>query len=109
MFMTMEAKSRISAVHAVQLNPGLAMVDTGCRRAVGGTRWHQELQRELDKYGLPYKWIIQKECFQFGPGNPYLWPCLKSKQMFRVSSDHMSWRNGRRRQTSQTGRSRCKA
>ena len=61
-----------SMIHTVQLKPGLAMIDAGCRRAVGGVAWHKEFQKELDKRHLPRRRIGQKEYFQFGPGNPYL-------------------------------------
>ena len=48
-FMTMKVDEEVKSVHAVHLRPGLAMVDTGCRRAVGGHQWHKALQQQLGR------------------------------------------------------------
>lgn len=71
-FVTTEIKKDTHSIHTVQLQPGLAVVDTGCRRAVGGTTWHRHLQEELDRLGLSYTRVEQREYFHFGPGPPYL-------------------------------------
>ena len=42
-------------VHLVSLKPGLAMIDTGCRAAVGGKKYHQDLQRCLKALGKTFK------------------------------------------------------
>jgi hypothetical protein len=57
-------------VHLVSLKPGLAMIDTGCRAAVGGKKYHQDLQRCLKALGKTFRSEKQGECFHFGPGDP---------------------------------------
>jgi cyanophycinase-like exopeptidase len=37
-----EAEEDVKDVHVVHLTPGLVMMDTGCRAAVGGTSWHRD-------------------------------------------------------------------
>ena len=39
----------VNEVHVVKVGAGMVMADTGCRKAVGGTAWHHELQDEMDK------------------------------------------------------------
>ena len=56
--------------YAVDLDLGMAMLDTGCRTTVGGPKWHTAFQRELGKWGSHYFCEPQKEFFQFGPGEP---------------------------------------
>ena len=53
---------------------GMVMLDTGCKRAVGGSAWHASLQDELDKRMLKYDCIYRREYFKFGPGDPILSP-----------------------------------
>ena len=36
-----DVEDDVNDVHVVQLAPGLVMMDTGCRAAVGGKSWHQ--------------------------------------------------------------------
>jgi hypothetical protein len=67
-FMTSDEK--VNAVFEVKLQRGMVMADTGCRRAVGGSEWHQELQEELDNLGISYRPKNATELFQFGPGEP---------------------------------------
>jgi hypothetical protein len=38
-------------VHLVTLKAGLVMIDTGCRAAVGGKKYHQDLQKCLEALG----------------------------------------------------------
>ena len=45
----------------VRIPYGTVMVDTGCRRAVGGAAWHAQLQDELDKKQMPYTCKVQRE------------------------------------------------
>ena len=59
-------------VYAVDLEPGMAVLDTGCRTAVGGPKWHRELQKKSDERGCPYHCEAEKELFQFGPGDPIM-------------------------------------
>ena len=61
---------KVNAVYEVRLQRGMVMADTGCRRAVGGSEWHQELQEELDNLGISYRSKNITELFQFGPGEP---------------------------------------
>ena len=56
----------------VNVPEGTAMIDTGCRAAVGGSRWHAELQSALHARGKKFRKEIQEEYFQFGPGDPIL-------------------------------------
>ena len=35
-------------VFFMKLDPGLIMLDAGCRRACGGRLWHEAPRRELD-------------------------------------------------------------
>ena len=57
-------------VHLVTLKAGLVMIDTGCRAAVGGNKYHQDLQKCLEALGEIYFCEKQEEYFQFGPGDP---------------------------------------
>ncbi len=41
-------------VHLVTLKAGLVMIDTGCRAAVGGKKYHQDLQKRLEVLGNMY-------------------------------------------------------
>ena len=68
----MVGDDQVNASFEVRLPRGLVMADTGCRRAVGGTDWHRELQEELDAKGVSYSFTGVRELFQFGPGEPIL-------------------------------------
>ena len=46
-----EAEEDMNNVHVVELTPGLVMIDTGCRAAVGGQAWHRGLQKRLKGLG----------------------------------------------------------
>ena len=39
-------------VHLVVMRPGEAMIDTGCRTAVAGDQWHEDMRQELRNRGL---------------------------------------------------------
>ncbi len=54
--------------YQVHLQPGTAMADTGCRRAVGGETWHREFQAALDDRGESCRSVACNEVFLFGPG-----------------------------------------
>lgn len=56
--------------YEVRLQPGLVIVDTGCRRAVRGTQCHAQLQKELDEKGMQYEFEFSSELYQFGPDRP---------------------------------------
>ena len=56
--------------HVVELTPGLVMIDTGCRAAVGGRSWHRGLQKYLKAIDKKFHCEEQLEYFQFGPGEP---------------------------------------
>ena len=56
----------------VKVPKGMAMIDTGCRAAVGGARWHAELQTVMKTLGKSFVHEPQEEYFQFGPGEPIL-------------------------------------
>ena len=60
----------VNDIHVVKLGVGMVMADTGCKKAVGGTQWHRELQYAMDKIGKSYKSFEMSELFQFGPGQP---------------------------------------
>ena len=65
-----DVEDDVNDVHVVQLAPGLVMMDTGCRAAVGGTSWHKNLQKCLKGLGRTFYQKEQLEYFQFGPGEP---------------------------------------
>ena len=65
-----DVEDDVNDVHVVQLVPGLVMMDTGCRAAVGGKSWHQNLQKCLKRLGRKFHYEEQLEFFQFGPGEP---------------------------------------
>ena len=44
------------------------ILDSGCRTAVAGARWHQKMRQALEKKHLPY----EEETFRFGAGAPVL-------------------------------------
>ena len=60
----------VNEAYVVRLRAGLMMADTGCKKAVGGTDWHKELQDEMDSAGKSYCLYPIQEQFQFGPGEP---------------------------------------
>ena len=57
-------------VHLVTLKAGLVMIDTGCRAAVGGKKYHQDLQKRLEDLGKMFSCEKQEEYFQSGSGDP---------------------------------------
>ena len=75
-----DVEEDVNDVHAVQLAPGLVMMDTGCRAAVGGKSWHQNLQKCLKKLGRKFHYEEQLEFFQFGPGEPI----TSTRRVFRA-------------------------
>ena len=62
--------SFMNETYMVKLKPGLIMADTGCKKAVAGSEWHQELQAKMDKEGKGYSSYLIHEYFKFGPGHP---------------------------------------
>jgi len=56
------------AVHLVDMPPGYAMLDTGCRAPVAGEVWHEALQDELRKLNLEFTFDTDPEHFRFGDG-----------------------------------------
>ncbi len=54
----------------VQVPEGTAMIDTGCRAAVGNTRWHAELQSTMQPLERRFRCKAQEEYFRIGPGDP---------------------------------------
>ena len=48
----------LAEVCSVKLAPGLVMLDTGCRKACGGRRWHKAIRRELDHLDISYKHLV---------------------------------------------------
>lgn len=63
-----------AAEAAVFLDGGATSVilDTGCRTAVAGSKWHQRMQDELRALGLPWEEVSQEEVFRFGAGAPVM-------------------------------------
>ena len=60
----------VNDVHVVILEPGTIMVDTGCKKSLGGKPWHKGLQQAMDNIGMTYRSFAMEEMFQFGPGEP---------------------------------------
>ena len=48
------------------------ILDSGCRTAVAGARWHKKMQQSLDEMQLPYEVLEHEETFRFGAGAPVL-------------------------------------
>ena len=71
------------------LTPGHVILDTGCRTAVAGRMWHNQLQKLLDEKNMVYHKTFHEEIFRFGAGAPvlsteaYIYPI----QIY----DHKSW------------------
>eukprot|EP00972_Heterocapsa_arctica_P066757 9850881-Heterocapsa_arctica.AAC.1 len=42
------------------------IIDTGCRRSVAGTKWHERMQKHLDKNGMKTVRKDIDEKFRFG-------------------------------------------
>ena len=63
---------KTTELFVVKVPRGMAMIDTGCRAAVGGARWHAELQKVMKTLGKSFTHEPQEEYFQFGPGDPIL-------------------------------------
>ena len=53
------------------VKPGWGVLDTGCGGAVGGPRWHQEMQIECRKRNKQFVMIEKKGKYQFGTGLTY--------------------------------------
>ena len=51
-------------------NPGLAIVDSGCRTAVAGHQWHDKFQEMLRTRGFCWHEEVEDETFKFGAGSP---------------------------------------
>ena len=47
-------------------------MDTGCRTAVAGQRWHERYQSHLRALGLQWLSVEHEEVFRFGAGRPVL-------------------------------------
>eukprot|EP00975_Prorocentrum_lima_P020197 4253408-Prorocentrum_lima.AAC.1 len=47
-------------------------MDTGCRRAVAGPRWHQDMQQSCERNGLEPQRRNVTESFIFGDGDTVL-------------------------------------
>ena len=52
----------VNDVHVVVLETGTIMVDTGCKKSVGGREWHRGLQQAMDKIGMTYRSFETEEC-----------------------------------------------
>ena len=61
----------VNDAHVVTMKAWNVMADTGCRKAVGGSLWHQDLQREMDKLNKPYTAVEMYELFQFWSWTTY--------------------------------------
>ena len=64
-----ETEEQPTELFVVQVPEGIAMIDTGCRAAVGGTSWHKALQSTMLALGRRFRSETQED-FQFGPGEP---------------------------------------
>ena len=77
------------AYQANVLAPGHVILDTGCRTAVAGRKWHEALQSLMLKKGLPFHKTNHEEVYRFGAGAPVL-----STEAFLYAVqiyDHKSW------------------
>ena len=48
------------------------ILDTGCRTAVAGSRWHHGMQEICKQLNLPFYEVSHEEVFRFGAGQPAL-------------------------------------
>ena len=64
----------ISTFHADDAHmsnlPSLAIADSGCRNAVGGRTWHENLQEFLMEKNIPFEEVSEHEVYRFGAGEP---------------------------------------
>ena len=77
------------AYQANVLSPGHVILDTGCRTAVAGRKWHMTLQSLMRQKGLPFYKTNHEEVYRFGAGAPVL-----STEAFLYAVqiyDHKSW------------------
>ena len=77
------------AYHSNILAPGHVILDTGCRTAVAGRNWHNNLQELMRQKGMPFYKAYHEEVFRFGAGAPVL-----STEAFIYAIqiyDHRSW------------------
>ena len=77
------------AYHSNILAPGHVILDTGCRTAVAGRKWHNNLQELMRQKGMPFYKAYHEEVFRFGAGAPVL-----STEAFIYAIqiyDHKSW------------------
>ena len=58
----------VSETFMVEGPGGAVMADTGCKVAVGGRRWHKQLQKKMDQLGRKRHSEEHEEYFQFGHG-----------------------------------------
>ena len=49
---------------------GQVILDSGCRTAVAGWKWHRALQEALTEKGVKWLEVPEHEVFQFGAGGP---------------------------------------
>jgi len=62
--------SAASESFLVEIPCGAVMSDTRCMVAVGGPKWHKQLQRKMDQLGKKHHSEEHEEYFQAGPGEP---------------------------------------
>ena len=69
---TLVAHQEVPSEHNVlyNINPGMAIMDSGCRTSVAGIRWHEEFQKLLQSRGLTWHEEVEDETFKFGAGDP---------------------------------------
>ena len=65
---TLAARSSFCTWDTLWADTTKMTIDTGCRRSVGGTRWHARLQQHLAQQGLKPVYKSVDETFRFGDG-----------------------------------------
>ena len=53
----------------VQVEDGMLLVDTGCKKAVAGQDWHHTLRETMDDLSQTYQCFPVDEWLQFGTGS----------------------------------------
>ena len=71
--------------------PCQVILDTGCRTAVAGEKWHRRFQEELKRCGLGWEEVPHHEIFRFGAGAPVVSRKAAIYPVVLGSTDEKSW------------------
>ena len=71
--------------------PSQVILDTGCRTAVAGEKWHLRFREELKRCGLGWEEVPHHEIFRFGAGAPVVSRKAAIYPVVLGSTGELSW------------------